>query len=326
VHLISILGPTSSGKSSLAIDLVKELGQRHGQNSAVIISCDSRQVYKYLNIGTGKVVGDWLAFPKTLGATTQSTYEVDGIAHFLIDYIDPMKPFGLHDFLIDFTNLFDEWSKLDFEPEFVILCGGTGLYAKAIFEEYQLETINPAFQKEEKDLRNSLNDLNAKELQEQLESILPAFRSKLNSSDLQNPRRLINLILKSVGQKNGWYLKERIEYPKFESKQQFYLNPVDLKERLIGRLDARFTEGLINETTKLIEEAIIDLPRLLDLGLEYRQFYFYYLGIQTLGEYQRNILKENLSYIKSQVTWFKKQKGLIEVKELSDILEFIDTS
>lgn len=324
MDLISILGPTSSGKSSLAIELAKEFNRLHGQNSAVIVSCDSRQVYKYLDIGTGKVVGEWLAFPKTIGITTQNVFTSDEIPHFLIDYIDPMQSYGLLDYLKDFKNLIRLWDENRYKPKYIILCGGTGLYAKAIFDEYNIEEFDPRYENTILELKLELNQFDANELQKQLSLFLPNFESLMNESDRQNPRRLINQIIRYKAKENGWILDQKLDYPKFEHKFQFYLNPSDLRQRLEIRLNDRFAQGLISEVENLLQKNILTIPRLLDLGLEYRQFYFYFQGLQTFNDYHKNIFHENWQYIKRQITWFKKQNDLIEIKDLSDILKVLN--
>ncbi|MGL4759200.1 MAG: hypothetical protein ACRCXZ_07710, partial [Patescibacteria group bacterium] len=127
--LIALGGQTSSGKSEMAIELAQKL------KDCWIISCDSRQVYKYLNLGTGKIAGSWEMVLHN--GQLIHTYLYQDIPHFFIDNVDPSKQYSLAHFLADFRD----FCKNHTLPKYLILCGGTGLYIKAILERYRINEI-----------------------------------------------------------------------------------------------------------------------------------------------------------------------------------------
>ncbi len=303
--LIVLLGQTCSGKSQMAIDLAKKLG------SSWIVNCDSRQVYKYLNIGTAKVEGSWKNFGN-LG----KVFLYQDIPHFLIDFVDPRQTYSLYKFLQDWCNLFVSLSK--HLPEFVILTGGTGLFARAIVKQYQLDEIKPEyetiFQKQKQILENqSLSEL------QKLISTYSTIRH-INYSDFSNRRRLINRILRNFAEQNGWLEYKQIRYPNFDRTLQFAIS-VDqkiLKERIWLRLNQRIASGLLDE--------VINLPlnqeRLWNLGLEYRVSSLYLQGWLTETEWKQKLFQENCRYAKRQMTWLKKQP-LVWINSLENLYSHI---
>ena len=321
--LISILGPTSSGKSDIALNLALEIEKIHGDQTAVIISCDSRQVYKDLNLGTGKIEGLWTDFK--LGKIQEKVFLYKQIPHFLIDFVDLCVRYSLHDYIKDYLHLFQRWKEVDFVPKYVILCGGTGLFAKAIAQEYELSEINPKFESQIEQLKLDLNQKNTLELQIELSLLWPEFKLELNHSDQNNPRRLINFIVKRIAIKNNWILEKTLQYPKFENKFEFYLNPPDLQDRLKLRLESRFESGMIQEVTDLVQNQKLDKEKLLELGLEYREFWSYYQGLHTLKEFKQNVYRQNWQYIRRQMIWFNKQVNLVKIQNLQDILKTLRT-
>ncbi len=321
MKLISVLGPTSSGKSDLVVLLANDLNRKHGLNSTVIISCDSRQIYRGLNIGTGKIEGGWVEL--NLGEKLEQVYLYQQIPHFLIDFVDLHRQYGLYEYLSDFCKLFQNWSGWGFEPKFVILCGGTGLFAKAIVDQYQLEQFKSEPYPVIETLKAELSSYNANELQQILAQKTPNFKNILNNSDQNNPRRLINQIVRAVARENDWINENTLNYPKFESKFQFYLNPVDLKTRLKTRFKLRMEAGLIDESLALLQTGRLPPSKLLELGLEYREFWAYFIGLQTQTEFTQNCIRENWQYVRRQITWFKKQADLVEVQNMGDILRHL---
>jgi tRNA dimethylallyltransferase len=305
--LIILLGQTCSGKSQLAVDLAKYLG------SAWIVNCDSRQVYQQLNLGTAKVKGRWQYLPK-LG----NTFVYQDIPHFLIDYVDPKEKYSLNQFLVDWCQLFKKQSPN--LPKFVILTGGTGLFAKAISEQYQLAQIDPKYDSEYNNLKLHLTQQSLPNLHN-LAKQIPGF-TQLNSSDQLNPRRLVNLLLRYYAATNGWFSQKKLDYPKFSQIWQFAIQ-VDqtvLKARIFNRLKERLNEGLISEILNLN----LDDQRLWDLGLEYRIGNLYVKGWLNETELLQKLYQENWQYARRQLTWLKKQT-LIWIKNLSEILDYLNS-
>ncbi len=288
MKLIVLLGQTCSGKSQLAVDLAKNLG------SAWIVNCDSRQIYKRLNIGTAKVPGVWTNLEKY-----GKYFEYQEVPHFLIDFVDPQIQYTLVDYLRDWVQLFKEHEQN--LPDFVILTGGTGLFAKAILEEYQPSWVKPEKDSELKELKSSLSKLGVSELQSIIKN-----SANINKSDWQNPRRLINKILAQEAQEKGWTKKSKKQYPNFEQKL-FFAIQIDqgiLQERIYKRLVQRINQGLLEEVKNLQD---LGTSRLLELGLEYRLTQLLFLGQLNESEWKEKMYQENIRYAKRQMTWLKKE-------------------
>jgi tRNA dimethylallyltransferase len=309
--LISLLGPTSSGKSEMAVDLAQILQKLSFK--VWIVSCDSRQIYKFLNLGTGKVAGSW-----QIKNNQKQVFIYKNIEHYLIDYKDPYLDFNfsLVQFITDFNNLF-----LDKEnnPDFVILTGGTGLYAKAIIEKYDLYEVLTTYQKEADEYKNSLLQ---KKLQQLQEIYLKLKLPELNQSDFHNPRRLINKIYQEYIKKQGWV--KQIKHQKFEKIYSFAIKTehLDLKQKISTRLAKRLEQGLIQEVFK---HQNLGFDKFLKLGLEYRLGYYYILGFITKNEFFEKLKIENFRYAKRQITWLKKQ-DLIWIKTSKEILKYLTFS
>jgi tRNA dimethylallyltransferase len=135
LELIELLGPTSSGKSDIAIEIAKKIIS--GGKTAVIISCDSRQVYKGLDLASGKVLGSWSNSQFLRG---EKSYYYREVEHFLIDMISLDSVYTLADFVEDFCNLVPRLALYGVDT--IILTGGTGLWARAVWERYQIDKIN----------------------------------------------------------------------------------------------------------------------------------------------------------------------------------------
>lgn len=297
--LISINGPTSSGKTKLSLELAKNL------EGCWVVNCDSRQIYERLTIGTGKEPGEWRK-DKTFG----KVYYIEEIPHLLIDYINPNKRYTLVDYILDFKNIFNS-----IEPSFCILVGGTGLYHDTITNKNSISQTKREYSEEFLNAKAKLSKLTLIELQNKVEE----KKINLNSSDYRNPRRLVNKLLEKQAQENNWL--ENIKIPKFKRviKTHANIDQLQLKQNISKRLEDRFRNGLIAET-----ESIQDLGtgRILELGLEYRLTQLYLLGHYNYEEYKKALLRENLKLAKRQMTWIRKS-GSIGVQKPQDILDIL---
>jgi len=313
MNLITILGPTSSGKSQMAVDLAQTLISS-GQ-STVIISCDSRQIYQDLNIGTAKIAGQWQSYKLQIDKTSQSIHSLSTayphsaffwqeVPHFLIDYVDPRLRYTLVNYLQDFISLV---AALKNDVHNLILVGGTGLWAKAVADQYQPGIIKSEFEIQYQDLKKTTVLQNLTQMQQQyLELVASNISStQLNQCDYQNPRRLINWLLRYHSNKNNW-TKELI-YPEFDYSQTFAIDVEQslLKSRIATNLNVRIANGLVDETKTLI--GIIGPDRLLELGLEYK------LAVKLLHEqlkYQDFLVlihRQEWQYARRQLTWLRAQ-------------------
>lgn len=281
-NCIVILGPTASGKTKLACQLAYHL-------NGEIISADSRQVYKHLNIGTGKDLEE---------------YEVSGkkINYHLIDIIEPADQFYLHDFVRELKIAYD---KIMSNNKLPIICGGTGLYLDALTKDLSFTQI-----KENETLRKELEGLSKEELQKKLNTY---NNKKLDNVDQDSKKRLIRAIeiAEHLRTNNTQLIKTELPYkPYFIGIK---INVEERKENIYKRLIHRLNNGLTEEVEELLKAGITH-ERLQFLGLEYK-FVSYYL--------QNKISKEELilklstainQFSKRQMTWFRKmEKEGIEI-------------
>jgi tRNA dimethylallyltransferase len=288
-HIITLGGQTSSGKSEMAVQLAKKL------RDCWIINMDSRQIYKKLDLGTGKVPGKWKSF-EYKGVARDAFFYAD-IPHFLIDIADPAKPLTL----VDVLEMFVDLCKNPL-PKYLILTGGTGLYIKAIVERYELTKLQKMEEiKQIESLKIHLQTLPVFQLQDVFESYSPPA---LNNSEFHNPQRLINNILNLEIRKQGF--GNILEIPEFTSYQQFAINinqnilKNNIKTRIIDRID----QGMIEEIDSLF---YLGEKRLFDLGLEYRYGSQFLQSNITEWEFEDTLLRESINYAKRQMTWLKAQ-------------------
>jgi len=275
-NCLVILGPTASGKTRLACELAYHL-------NGEIISADSRQVYKQLNIGTGKDLEE---------------YNVNGkkINYHLIDIIEPGDQFYLHDFVRELKIAFD---KIISQKKLPIICGGTGLYLDALHKDFSFTQI-----KENETLRKELEQLSKEELQKKLS----AYKNeKLKDVDHDSKKRLIRAIEIAEYLKNNTTELTNTELPYKPYYIGINVTTEKRRELIYKRLISRLDNGLIEEAENLLKTGITH-ERLQFLGLEYKFLSFYL---------QNKISKEELiiqlstainQFSKRQMTWFRKME------------------
>lgn len=272
INLITILGPTATGKTKLASQLAKEF-------KGEIISADSRQVYKRMDIGTGKDLND---------------YEIEGelIPYHLIDIIEPEEEYNLFRFKNDFKKSYEEITDRNKLP---FLVGGSGLYLSSILQNYNMQEVE--FSEER---INKLNKLSVEELQSQLKDINPVLH---NTTDLRDKKRIINAIIvsknsspKNTGKSPINSLNIGISLPRTE-----------IKKKITERLKLRLQNGMVEEVEELIASGIT-FEKLKFFGLEYK---FIALYLQKEINYNDMFQKLNSAihnFAKRQMTWFKKME------------------
>jgi tRNA dimethylallyltransferase len=300
MKLITILGQTCSGKTQMSLDLFRHL-QKLGKSSWVV-NCDSRQIYRKLNYGTAKVEGFW----------ENNIYIVDkDIPHYLIDYIEPNLQYNLSNYLADFCNLF-----ISEQPDYVILVGGTGLYAKAINDEIDLGIIKKEFEQNYNSEKDGLNSLGLYELQK----LVSNRNIELNESDYSNKIRIVSNLLRRESSDSGWL--EEIKYPKFEQKYYYAIqipDQQDLQNKIKERIRTRINQGLLNETAALIGE--LGKERVEQLGLEYRLTQKFLSKEISEIEWIDQLGNENWQYAKRQLTWLNREKTIIWIQKLDELIE-----
>jgi tRNA dimethylallyltransferase len=278
MELILLLGSTSSGKSELAVELAKKL------NNSVIVSCDSRQVYKGLDLLSGKVEGKII----------DNQFVYSGIKHYLIDIVDLDVFYNLNSYIFDYINVINNLQNVDY----VILTGGTGLYARAIYEEYQLNS---------KTINQDLISLSLLELQ-QLSN-----QKDFNNSDWNNRIRLINRL-------NTIDETKKISYPKYSKKTKYIIkiDKVIITKRVHNRIIDRLNNGMIEELELLLKHN--SYAKMTSLGLESRYCSYYLLGMINIEELIRLLDYQTMQYVKRQMTWLNKEKEAIWINGIKDIL------
>lgn len=293
--ILVILGPTATGKTDLAFKLAKKF-------NGELISCDSRQIYTGLDIGTGKMPS------KTRNLKMDDRrWIVDGVVIHLYDVVSPKIQYTVADYVKDAGKVIREIRKKGKLP---IVVGGTGLYLKALL--YGLSNLAISMDKK---LRGDLEKLHLEQLQQKLKILFPTKWKSLNYSDKQNPRRLIRAIelesgKGSKGDKGSRSLIKEFDVLKIgltASRDMLY-KKVD--ERVISRID----QGMIEEAENLHKNGL-SLKRMRQLGLEYGVLADYLEGnIQALPAGRQGLIKimqgKIHGYVRRQLTWFKKEKDI----------------
>ena len=273
--LLVILGPTASGKSDLAIKLAKLF-------NGEIISADSRQVYKGMDIGSGKV-----PLKKIKGKLYSN-----GIRHHLIDVANPQEYFSAAQYQKLALKAIKDIQKRGKLP---ILCGGTGLYISSVVEGWQFPKVKPNLK-----LRKELENLTGEELFLKLKK-LDARRAK--AIDKNNKRRLIRALEIILQNKKIEPLKKnplKMEVLVIGIKKDKEV----LRQKIKKRLEKRLKEGMIKEVKKLKQKGVSS-KRLEDFGLEYRWVNRYLEKKIDYKEMKETLEKEIIKYAKRQMTWFK---------------------
>ena len=270
--LITILGPTASGKTKLAAHLASRLGD------AEIISADSRQVYRGMDIGTGKDLAD---------------YNIGGkdIPFHLIDICEAGEKYNLFRFQQDFHAVYDDILSRHCQP---ILCGGTGLYIESVLKGYKMEAVpeNPA-------LREQLKDCSLHELKK----ILEGYKTLHNVTDLDTTKRAIRAIeIQAYYREHGTLERD---FPAIDSfivgvSIDRELRRQRISERLRHRLEQ---EDMVGEVQRLLER--IPAEDLLYYGLEYKYLTLYCLGQLSYDEMVRQLEIAIHQFAKRQMTWFR---------------------
>jgi len=311
--IIVILGPTASGKSELAVKLALRLssGQAkklYGINGAEIVSADSRQVYKGLNIGSGKIT------PDTKNSLNFSTGQVKkkyifthkGIPHHCIDVASPKRIFTVAQYQKLAKRALE---KILAKNKLPIICGGTGFYIDALIYNYHLPEVPP-----QPNLRKQLEKKSAEELFKQLKKLDPRRAKNIDRCNKRRLIRALEIILttgKIVPPKNYLILRSHDKIVNYEIlKIAIKKSPEQLKKSISQRLKERLKQGMVKEVEKLHGQGL-SWQRLDNLGLEYRYVSRYLRGFINKKEMVDSILKESWHYAKRQMTWFKNDKEII---------------
>lgn len=275
--IIAIAGPTASGKSSVAIKIAKQIGGE-------IISMDSMQIYKDMNIGTAKVTLE----------------EMSGIPHHLIDIVNPTMPFSVSDFVKLAKYKINDIISLGKIP---ILVGGTGLYYESLIYPFSFGGAKSNEEIKAK-LYKELEQYGAEYLHSKLMKIDPIDASKIHPN---NTKRLIRALeifeltgnTKSDSSKRDKNLQYNIDMYILNTDRQI------LYEKIEKRVDIMFENGLLNEVKNLLDNGVtFDMQSMQGIG--YKEFKDYFDGKITLEQVKNLITLNSRHYAKRQITWFKR--------------------
>jgi tRNA dimethylallyltransferase len=272
--MIAIIGPTATGKTSLAVAVADRIGGE-------IISADSRQVYRGMDIGSGKDLTE---------------FHINGnyISYHLIDIREPGYEYNVYEYQEDFYKAYDEILKRDHVP---ILCGGTGLYIDAILKGYKL--IHVPLNEELRAQLETKND-------DELISLLSAYKELHNTSDTSDRKRLIRALEIALYTKENKITQEQyppINYALFA----IHFERDELKKRITKRLKERLNSGMIEEVEVLMKKGIT-ADQLKFYGLEYKFLAHYVLGELSYNDMYQKLNSAIHQFAKRQMTWYRRME------------------
>lgn len=284
--LIAIVGPTASGKSALAVRLAKKF-------NGEVVSADSRQVYRGLDVGTGKL----------------TRREMRGVAHHVIDVADPKRQFSLAEFQHLAKKAIGDITRRGKIP---FLVGGTAFWIDALVHGMQLPAVPP-----NKTLRKRLGKKNARELFRILEQLDPA---RARTIEPQNPRRLIRAI--EIARVLGHVPAVRKRSP--YRALWIGLNPPKtiLKKRVQARVGRMLGRGLVAETRSLIR-ARVPKHRIREFGFEYRAVLDHLDGKSSRSQLADALTRASLDYARHQISWWRRNKNIRWLRQPTDADPFI---
>ena len=284
--IIVILGPTASGKSSLAIKLAAKF-------KGEIVNADSRQIYREMNIGTGK------------------TDSLDSkIRHHLLDIIAPNKLFSLAQYQRLAFRAIDDVLRRQKVP---IICGGTGLYIRAIVDNLDIPRVKPNIK-----LRQKLEKQTAARLFSQLKKLDPKTAKII---DRYNKRRLVRALEVVLAKQTSFTDLQKTKKPRYEVLQiGIKTDRVILRQRIEKRFNQMIKKGLIEETKKLLKKYPTNLPSMSGIG--YLKISQYLAGEISLQEAVNRAVARTYQYSKRQMTWFKKDERIKWVDSLRDAIKY----
>ena len=276
MQLITILGPTASGKTALAAHLAKQI---HGE----IISGDSRQVYRGMDIGTGKDLED---------------YVVDGqpIPYHLIDICEPGEKYNIFQFQTDFIQAYHDILRRQRQP---ILCGGSGLYIESVLRGYALSPVP-----QDDNLRQSLQGKSLDQLTEILQDLKQKTGSKMhNTTDVDTAQRAIRAI--EIETYNLGHPTDRRMIPRMPSLVVGVdISREERRRRITARLRERLEKGMVDEIRCLLDQGV-SAESLIYYGLEYKYITEYVIGQMSYEEMFCQLEIAIHQFAKRQMTWYR---------------------
>lgn len=288
IPLVVVVGPTGSGKSKLAVEIAKRF-------NGEVVSADSRQVYRGLDIGTDKI----------------TKQEMQGIPHYLLDVASPKRKFTVAQYQKKAHQAIESILKRGKLP---ILCGGTGFYIQAVVDNIVIPKVRPDWQ-----LRKRLEQKTSQQLFEKLKKLDP---KRAQTIERKNKRRLIRAI--------EIVLKTKKPVPKLKKEQPYNVlmlglktDKNELKEQIKKRFHRWLKQGLIDEVRNL-KKSGLSWERIEEFGLEYSPIAKYLQNQLSYRDMVELSIKAIEQYAKRQMTWFKKDKRIIWLENKKSALELTD--
>ena len=288
--VIVICGPTASGKTKLSIELAKRI-------NGEIVSCDSMQIYKDMNIGTAKVTKE----------------EAEGIKHYLVDFVSPEQRYSVADYKRDAQEAIDEIIKKGKTP---IVVGGTGLYVDSLINniKYQEVELDIEYRNE---LEQIAEEKGLEYLYEQAARIDPEAIKGISKNDKKRIVRILEIYHETGKTKT----EQEIESRKEEVPYNYIIFAIDmdrekLYDRINRRVDIMIEQGLIEEVKNLLEK-YKEFPTSMQ-GLGYKEVAEYIRGNITKEEMIEKLKGDTRKYAKRQLTWFRRYKNIIWLNGLED--------
>ena len=276
--LISIIGPTACGKTSLAVEVARAMGGE-------ILSADSRQVYRGMDIGTGKDLSEYGE-----GASR--------VPYHLIDIVDAGEKYNLFEFQRDFLEAYNGVNARGALP---VLCGGSGLYVESVLRGYRLIPVP-----ENPELRERLENHSL----EELTAMLATYKVLHNTTDVDTKKRAIRAI--EIEEHYARTPQHEREFPLLSS----LIIGLDVdrevrRSRISNRLKARLDEGLVDEVRKLLDEGVSP-EQLIYYGLEYKFVTLFLMGAMSFDDMYKGLETAIHQFAKRQMTWFRgmERRGL----------------
>lgn len=269
--ILVITGPTASGKTSLAVAVANAAGGE-------IISADSRQVYRGMDLGTGKDYSDYIINGKTIPCH-------------LIDIADPGYKYNVFEYQRDFINVYNNLRERKILP---VVCGGSGMYIDSIVTGYKMLEVAP-----DSGLRKRLETKSMKELTE----ILGTFKRLHNVTDIDTKKRVIRAI--EIEHYNKSRKQKKSLFPELKSLiVGVMIDREERRKRITGRLKQRLENGMVDEVRKLLDEGI-SREVLIYYGLEYKYITLYLAGEMSYNDMVNELEIAIHQFAKRQMTWFR---------------------
>lgn len=290
IKVIAVVGPTASGKTSLAVHIAKAVGGE-------VVSADSMQIYKGMDIATAKPTAE----------------EQEGVKHHLIDFVDPCESYSVAQYTEDAKNCIADIVSRGKVP---IVAGGTGLYIDSLLDGIDFGFVPDNTEMREK-LKKRLDDEGAAKLLSELRSIDPETAEKLHENNTGRIIRALEVYYltgetisqqKIKSRQNGSIYDTLFIYIDFSDRQKLY-------DRIDRRVDIMLRSGLLDEAKKYIS---LGEETTAKQAIGYKELKPYFEGKCSLCEAADNLKKETRHYAKRQITWFKRREGMLRISPDTD--------